>query len=67
MYFLQFDVVPPETGSVSSLGKRMGGEEIIKKKNAGAVKISPWTLARLNAEEVSKAAAEARKKSSPNK
>jgi hypothetical protein len=27
------------------------------------VKISPWTLARLNAEEVSKAAAEARKKS----
>ncbi|XP_030956537.1 probable protein S-acyltransferase 22 [Quercus lobata] len=59
----QFDVVPPETGSVSSLGKRMGGEEIIKKKNAGAVKISPWTLARLNAEEVSKAAAEARKKS----
>ncbi|KAK4598641.1 hypothetical protein RGQ29_015914 [Quercus rubra] len=59
----QFDVVPPETGSVSSLGKRMGGEELTKKKNPGAVKISPWTLARLNAEEVSKAAAEARKKS----
>ncbi|KAH7570042.1 hypothetical protein JRO89_XS05G0036100 [Xanthoceras sorbifolium] len=58
----QFDVVPPETGSVSSLGKKMAGEEPIKKKNP-AVKISPWTLARLNAEEVSKAAAEARKKS----
>ncbi|KAJ4711413.1 S-acyltransferase [Melia azedarach] len=58
----QFDVVPPETGSVSSLGKKMVGEEPIKKKNP-AVKISPWTLARLNAEEVSKAAAEARKKS----
>lgn len=38
-------------------------EEPTKKKNTGAVKISPWTLARLNAEEVSKAAAEARKKS----
>lgn len=38
------------------------GEEPIKKKNP-AVKISPWTLARLNAEEISKAAAEARKKS----
>uniref|UniRef100_A0A2N9J2X9 S-acyltransferase n=1 Tax=Fagus sylvatica TaxID=28930 RepID=A0A2N9J2X9_FAGSY len=59
----QFDVVPPETGSVSSLGKRMGGEELMKKKNSGAVKISPWTLARLNGEEVSKVAAEARKKS----
>ncbi|KAG8091513.1 hypothetical protein GUJ93_ZPchr0012g19717 [Zizania palustris] len=34
-----------------------------KGKPSGAVKISPWTLARLNAEEVSKAAAEARKKS----
>ncbi|KAG6654211.1 hypothetical protein I3843_05G118900 [Carya illinoinensis] len=59
----QFDVVPPETGSVSSLGKKMVGEEPMKKKNPGAVKISPWTLARLNGEEVSKAAAEARKKS----
>ncbi|TXG56569.1 hypothetical protein EZV62_017882 [Acer yangbiense] len=58
----QFDVVPPETGSVSSLGKKMAGDEPMKKKNP-AVKISPWTLARLNAEEVSKAAAEARKKS----
>lgn len=63
MHSFQFDVVPPETGSVSSLGKKMGGDEPIKKKNLGAVKISPWTLARLNAEEVSKAAAEARKRS----
>ncbi|KAA3488173.1 putative protein S-acyltransferase 22 [Gossypium australe] len=59
----QFDVVPPDTGSLSSYGKKMVGEEPIKKKNPGAVKISPWTLARLNAEDVSKAAAEARKKS----
>lgn len=59
----QFDVVPPETGSVSSLGKKTIGEEPVKKKNPAAVKISPWTLARLNAEEVSRAAAEARKKS----
>lgn len=60
---MQFDVVPPETASVSSLGKKTMREEPVKKKNPGAVKISPWTLARLNAEEVSKAAAEARKKS----
>ncbi|XVF03270.1 hypothetical protein REPUB_Repub04eG0246900 [Reevesia pubescens] len=59
----QFDIVPPDTASVSSFGKKMVGEEPIKKKNPGAVKISPWTLARLNAEDVSKAAAEARKKS----
>lgn len=58
----QFDVVPPDTGSVSSLGKKMAVESF-KKKNSGAVKISPWTLARLNAEEVSKVAAEAKKKS----
>ncbi|KAK3027385.1 hypothetical protein RJ639_040183 [Escallonia herrerae] len=59
----QFDVVPPDAGSVSSLGKKTVGEEPVKKKNPAAVKISPWTLARLNAEEVSKVAAEARKKS----
>ncbi|KAF8399537.1 hypothetical protein HHK36_015404 [Tetracentron sinense] len=59
----QFDVVPPDTGMPVSSGKVMVGEESIKKKNPGAVKISPWTLARLNAEEVSKAAAQARKKS----
>ncbi|KAI3733686.1 hypothetical protein L6452_13136 [Arctium lappa] len=58
----QYDVVPPDTGSVSSLGKKTV-DEPMKKKNPTAVKISPWTLARLNAEEVSKAAAEARKKS----
>lgn len=63
MFSFQFDVVPPETGSVSSYGKKVTGEEPIKKKNPGAVKISPWTLAKLNAEEVSKAAAEARKRS----
>uniref|UniRef100_A0A5B6YNI0 S-acyltransferase n=2 Tax=Davidia involucrata TaxID=16924 RepID=A0A5B6YNI0_DAVIN len=59
----RFDVVPPDTGSVSSLGKKMAGEEPIKKKKPTVVKISPWALARLNAEEVSKVAAEARKKS----
>ncbi|XP_022945649.1 probable protein S-acyltransferase 22 [Cucurbita moschata] len=59
----QFDVIPPETGSVSSLGKRTVSEEATKKKNPAAVRISPWTLARLNGDEVSKAAAEARKKS----
>lgn len=61
---MQFDVVPPENVSVSSLGKRTMAEETkTKKTNPAAVKISPWTLARLNADDVSKAAAEARKKS----
>lgn len=55
--------MPPETSSVSSLGKKSMREEPLKKKNPGAVKISPWTLARLNAEDVAKAAAEAKKKS----
>eukprot|EP00256_Glycine_max_P014889 XP_003529465.1 probable protein S-acyltransferase 22 [Glycine max] len=59
----QFDVVPPETASVSSVGKKTMREDPLKKKNPGTVKISPWTLARLNAEEISKAAAEARTKS----
>ncbi|XP_008787100.3 probable protein S-acyltransferase 22 [Phoenix dactylifera] len=60
----QFDVVPPEIGtSVNPTGKKMMLEESTRKKNAGTVKISPWTLARLNADEVSKAAAEARKRS----
>ncbi|KAK4780850.1 hypothetical protein SAY87_016956 [Trapa incisa] len=58
----QFDVVPPDTGSVSSLGKKTG-EDPTKKKSSTAVKINPWALARLNAEDVSRAAAEARKKS----
>lgn len=55
--------MPPDTGSVSSLGKKTMREDPLKKKNPGTVKISPWTLARLNAEEISKAAAEARRKS----
>ncbi|XP_043705859.1 probable protein S-acyltransferase 22 [Telopea speciosissima] len=60
----QFDVVPPDTAmSVSSSGKRIVVDESIRKKNAGPVKLSPWTLARLNPEEVSKVAAQARKKS----
>ncbi|KAI5678965.1 hypothetical protein M9H77_09915 [Catharanthus roseus] len=59
----QFDVVPPETASVSSFGRKTVVEEPVKKKNPVPVKISPWTLARMNAQEVSKAAAEARKKS----
>ncbi|KAK4773881.1 hypothetical protein SAY87_028900 [Trapa incisa] len=58
----QFDVVPPDTGSVSSLGKKTG-EDPTKKKSSTAVKINPWALARLNAEDVSRAAAEAREKS----
>ncbi|KAM3222015.1 hypothetical protein P3L10_021285 [Capsicum annuum] len=53
-----YDVVPPDTVSVSSLGKRSTAEEQIKKKNSAVVKISPWTLARLNSEDVLKAAAE---------
>lgn len=60
--FVQFDVVPSDTRSVSSLGKKTVGEETKKKSNA-PVKISPWALARLNAEDVSKAAAEARRRS----
>ncbi|CAD5185096.1 unnamed protein product [Musa acuminata subsp. malaccensis] len=60
----QFDVVPPETGtSMNHISKKMMAEEPVRKRNAGKVKISPWTLARLNAEEVSKAAAQAKKKS----
>ncbi|KAL7091337.1 hypothetical protein ACP275_12G099000 [Erythranthe tilingii] len=62
----QYDVVPPDNVSVSSLGKKTTTDEqqqTKKKNHTAAVKISPWTLARLNAEQVSKAAAEARKKS----
>lgn len=60
----QYDVVPPETSSVSSLGKKtIEDRDPIKKKNPTSVKISPWTLARLNGDDVSKAAAEARKRS----
>ncbi|XP_047318302.1 probable protein S-acyltransferase 22 [Impatiens glandulifera] len=61
----QFDVVSADTISVNSLGKnkmkmKKKGDS---KRGAGSVKISPWALARLNAEDVVKAAADARKKS----
>ncbi|KAJ0912187.1 putative glycine hydroxymethyltransferase [Helianthus annuus] len=59
VFCLQYDVVPPETSSVSSLGKKTL-DDPFKKKNSAAMKISPWTLARLNAEDVSRAAAVAR-------
>ncbi|KAJ6805238.1 putative protein S-acyltransferase 22 [Iris pallida] len=60
----QFDVVPPEVNmSFKNTGKKMMPEESTRKRSGGPVKISPWTLARLNAEEVSRAAAEAKKKS----
>ncbi|XP_020586968.1 probable protein S-acyltransferase 22 [Phalaenopsis equestris] len=59
----QFDVVPQETTMATHFtGKKIISEES-RRKNANAVKINPWTLARLNAEEVSKVAAEARKRS----
>ncbi|KAH0460780.1 hypothetical protein IEQ34_008355 [Dendrobium chrysotoxum] len=57
----QFDVVPQETTMPTHFaGKKVVAEP--RRKNA-TVKISPWTLARLNAEEVSEAAAEARRRS----
>ncbi|RCV45984.1 hypothetical protein SEVIR_9G500400v4 [Setaria viridis] len=59
----QFDVVPPEIGMSQNSGSKKMKEEEVGRRKPGPVKISPWTLARLNAEEVSKAAAEARKKS----
>ncbi|KAF7041520.1 hypothetical protein CFC21_051305 [Triticum aestivum] len=59
----QFDVIPPEIGMSQNPGsKKMKVPEGARRRN-GTVKISPWTLARLNAEEVSKAAAQAKKKS----
>ncbi|XP_042449258.1 probable protein S-acyltransferase 22 [Zingiber officinale] len=59
----QFDVVPPEIGSSANHKNKKMAEEPVKRRNPGTVKINPWTLARLNAEEVSKAAAQARKRS----
>ncbi|GJN08701.1 hypothetical protein PR202_ga26653 [Eleusine coracana subsp. coracana] len=59
----QFDVIPPEVGVSQNSGIKKTKEEEGLRRKTGTVKISPWTLARLNAEEVSKAAAEARKKS----
>ncbi|KAJ8760954.1 hypothetical protein K2173_021992 [Erythroxylum novogranatense] len=58
-----FDVVPSDNASFCSLGKKTMGEEQAKKKNPAAVKIRPWPLASLNAEEISKAAAEAKEQS----
>lgn len=55
--------MPPDNASMSSLGKKIATEEHSKKKHPAAIKISPWVLARLNADDVSKAAAEARMKS----
>uniref|UniRef100_A0A0E0M6M5 S-acyltransferase n=1 Tax=Oryza punctata TaxID=4537 RepID=A0A0E0M6M5_ORYPU len=55
-------VIPPEMPQNTS-SKKAKQADVTKRKPAGPVKISPWTLARLNAEEVSKAAAEAKKKS----
>lgn len=52
-----------DTGSVGSLGAKTGGKFPKKTENVPPIKISPWALARLNAQDVSKAAAEARKKS----
>ncbi|XP_062210304.1 probable protein S-acyltransferase 22 isoform X1 [Phragmites australis] len=59
----QFDVIPPEVGMSQNSGNKKTKEEEGARRKPGTVKISPWTLARLNAEEVSKAAAQARKKS----
>ncbi|KAM0937824.1 putative protein S-acyltransferase [Dioscorea sansibarensis] len=60
----QFDVIPPEIGMPANFAaKKMMAEESTKKRNSGTVKISPWTLARLDPEEVSKAAAQAKRNS----
>ncbi|KAF0910833.1 hypothetical protein E2562_004799 [Oryza meyeriana var. granulata] len=59
----QFDVIPPEIGMPQNSGSKKTKEDEGARRRTGTVKISPWTLARLNAEEVSKAAAQARKKS----
>ncbi|CAN6225945.1 unnamed protein product [Urochloa humidicola] len=59
----QYDVIPSEAGSSHNSATRRKEDEVRKKRGSGAVKISPWALARLNAEEVSRVAAEARKKS----
>ncbi|KAL5230910.1 hypothetical protein ABZP36_029686 [Zizania latifolia] len=55
-------VIPPDMPQ-NTASKKTKEADGTKRKPAGPVKISPWTLARLNAEQVSKAAAEAKKKS----
>ncbi|CAL5085384.1 unnamed protein product [Urochloa decumbens] len=59
----QYDVIPSEAGSSHNSATKRKEDEVRRKRGSGAVKISPWALARLNAEEVSRVAAEARKKS----
>ncbi|KAL6867627.1 hypothetical protein ACP4OV_015651 [Aristida adscensionis] len=59
----QFDVIPPEIGMSQNSSSKKTKEDEGARRKPGTVKISPWTLARLNAEEVSRAAAQARKKS----
>lgn len=59
----QFDVIPSEAASSHNSATKRKEDQGKRKKGSGAVKISPWALARLNAEEVSRVAAEARKKS----
>lgn len=59
--FLQ-DVFHPDMPQ-NSTGKKARKDEGSKRKPPGAVKISTWSLARLNAEDVTKAAVEAKKRS----
>ncbi|ONM59361.1 putative protein S-acyltransferase 22 [Zea mays] len=59
----QFDVIPSEAASSHNSATKRKEDQGKRKKGSGAVKISPWALARLNAEEVSRVAAEARNKS----
>ena len=49
--------------STNYASKKGKGDEANKRKPSGPVKISPWTLARLKGQEVSKAAADAKRKS----
>lgn len=58
----QFDVVPQETSIPTHFSGKKVSVEDSRRKNP-TVKINPWTLARLKTEDVSKAAAEARKRS----
>ncbi|GJN13157.1 hypothetical protein PR202_ga31497 [Eleusine coracana subsp. coracana] len=59
--FLEDQYVAHPDMSQNSTSKKT--KEVQGTKRKQTVKISPWTLARLNAEEVSKAAADAKKKS----
>ncbi|CAA7393501.1 unnamed protein product [Spirodela intermedia] len=62
----QYDLVPPgATTFLYSVGKGAAVESSTRKRIPGtsAIEINPWALARMNAEEVSTAAAQAKKKS----